>query len=361
MANYILGGVMNAEAFVERDGKLEHYFSAKTLTDSTVNVSVSSEEIRGGEGAQLLGRFFHTSNFGVNLTDALFDFKYLEAQIGSDIKDDGEGKYFEEEVVTIAGGKGTLKNTPVALFDNDQKVCAGSIENHIAWVRDCDGNYVTVYPTKTSVYKEFATELADGDYCVKYPMSKDGCRQVVINAMYQPKEFKLILTGNLFAGSSCSIANSSKVGKLVIEIPRFQLDGTIDLGLNMSSAATIALNGNALAYGCGCNSQPQYAKMTEILEADQYEAYTSIAVLNKEDLHVGDRVYVYATGAKKMPRRFLGAYTVKYTDSNTQKDALDANGLIVEGALTKALTIAVTEEGALKGETVTTGVVKAKA
>ena len=42
MANYILGGVMNAEAFIERDGKLEHYFSAKTLTDSTVNISVTS-------------------------------------------------------------------------------------------------------------------------------------------------------------------------------------------------------------------------------------------------------------------------------------------------------------------------------
>lgn len=354
MANYILGGVMNAEAFIERDGKLEHYFSAKTLTDSTVNISVTSEEIRGGEGAQLLGRFFHTSNFGVNLTDALFDFKYLEAQIGSDIAEDGEGKYFIEEVVTVAGGKGTLKNQPVALFDNDQKVCAGSIENVIAWIRDCDGNYSTVYPNQL---KEFTTELADGDYCVKYPMSKEGCRQVVVNAMYQPKEFKLILTGQLFAGSTCSIANSSKVGKLVIEIPRFQLDGSVDLGLNMSSAATIALNGFALSYGCGCNSEPQYAKMTEILEADQYAGYTAITVLNKDDLHVGDRVYVYATGAKKMPRRFLGAVDVKYNTT----DALDANGLIVEGAQGQTLTVTVTEEGALKGKTVTTGEVKAKA
>ena len=192
-------------------------------------------------------------------------------------------------------------------------------------------------------------------------MSKEGCRQVVVNAMYQPKEFKLILTGQLFAGSTCSIANSSKVGKLVIEIPRFQLDGSVDLGLNMSSAATIALNGFALSYGCGCNSEPQYAKMTEILEADQYAGYTAITVLNKDDLHVGDRVYVYATGAKKMPRRFLGAYTVKYTDGDTQKDALDSSGLIVGGALTKTLTITVTEEGALKGKAVTTGVVKAKA
>lgn len=354
MANYILGGVMNAEAFIERDGKLEHYFSAKTLTDSTVNISVTSEEIRGGEGAQLLGRFFHTSNFGVNLTDALFDFKYLEAQIGSDIAEDGEGKYFIEEVVTVAGGKGTLKNQPVALFDNDQKVCAGSIKNVIAWIRDCDGNYSTVYPNQS---REFTTELADGDYCVKYPMSKEGCRQVVVNAMYQPKEFKLILTGQLFAGSTCSIANSSKVGKLVIEIPRFQLDGSVDLGLNMSSAATIALNGFALSYGCGCNSEPQYAKMTEILEADQYAGYTAITVLNKDDLHVGDRVYVYATGAKKMPRRFLGTVDVKYNATN----ALDANGLIVEGAQGQTLTITVTEEGALKGKTVTTGEVKAKA
>ena len=169
--------------------------------------------------------------------------------------------------------------------------------------------------------------------------------------MYQPKEFKLVLTGNLFAGSSCSIANSSKVGKLVIEIPRFQLDGSVDLGLNMSSVATIALNGFALASGCGCGDA-QYAKMSEILDGDQYLGYTTITVANKEDLHVGDVLKVYAAGAKKLPKRYYD-YTV------AEPTYVDDNGVILEAAAGK--TIVVTAKTIKKDDaaaTVTTGTVK---
>lgn len=354
MANYILGGVMNAEAFVERDGKLEHYFSAKTLTDSTVNISVTSEEIRGGEGAQLLGRFFHTSNFGVNLTDALFDFKYLEAQIGSDIEL-ADAEYIYEDTITLTNGAGKLSKEPAVLFGSEQNICVDAAHNRIAWIKDCDGNYVTVYPTGEDAQPQInitGVELADGTYCVKYPITQEGCRQVLVKAMYQPKEFKLVLTGNLFAGSSCSIANSSKVGKLVIEIPRFQLDGTVDLGLNMSSAATIALNGFALASGCGCGDA-QYAKMSEILDGDQYQGYTTITVANKDDLHVGDVLKVYAAGAKKLPKRYYD-YTV------AESTYVDDNGVILAAAATK--TIVVTANTIKKDNaaaTVTTGTVKA--
>lgn len=353
MANYILGGVMNAEAFVERDGKLEHYFSAKTLTDSTVNISVTSEEIRGGEGAQLLGRFFHTSNFGVNLTDALFDFKYLEAQIGSDIEL-ADAEYIYEDTITLTSGAGKLSKEPAVLFGSEQNICVDAEHNRIAWIKDCDGNYVTVYPTGESAQPQVnitGVELADGTYCVKYPITQEGCRQVLVKAMYQPKEFKLVLTGNLFAGSSCSIANSSKVGKLVIEIPRFQLDGSVDLGLNMSSAATIALNGFALASGCGCGDA-QYAKMSEILDGDQYQGYTTITVANKDDLHVGDVLKVYAAGAKKLPKRYYD-YTV------TESTYVDDNGVILAAASGK--TIVVTAKTIKKNNaaaTVTTGTVK---
>lgn len=353
MANYILGGVMNAEAFVERDGKLEHYFSAKTLTDSTVNISVTSEEIRGGEGAQLLGRFFHTSNFGVNLTDALFDFKYLEAQIGSDIEL-ADAEYIYEDTITLTSGAGKLSKEPAVLFGSEQNICVDAAHNRIAWIKDCDGNYVTVYPTGENAQPQInitGVELADGTYCVKYPITQEGCRQVLVKAMYQPKEFKLVLTGNLFAGSSCSIANSSKVGKLVIEIPRFQLDGSVDLGLNMSSAATIALNGFALASGCGCGDA-QYAKMSEILDGDQYQGYTTITVANKDDLRVGDVLKVYAAGAKKLPKRYYD-YTV------AESTYVDDNGVILAAAANQ--TIVVTAKTIKKGSvaaTVTTGTVK---
>ncbi len=197
-------------------------------------------------------------------------------------------------------GAGTLNKEPRPLFEDGQKVCADATSNTIAWIKDCDGNYVTVYPKGQNIKD---VQLVDGTYCVKYPITQEGCRQVLVKAMYQPKEFKLILTGNLFAGNSCSIANSSKVGKLVIEIPRFQLDGTVDLGLNMSSVASIALNGFALAYGCGCGDA-QYAKVSEVLfdEVIKWAGYTSIYV-DPNYVKKGDQPRVYATGPNKIPKR----------------------------------------------------------
>ena len=110
--NYILGDVLNAEAFVKMDdGQLVHYFSAKTMTESTINVSVSAEEIRGGWGNQLLGKIFHDTNFGVNLTEAMFSMNYLAAQIGGEVKKDGSAKLLKSVDGTYAGdGKITFSS-----------------------------------------------------------------------------------------------------------------------------------------------------------------------------------------------------------------------------------------------------------
>ena len=42
---------------------------AKTLTESTFNFSITGEEIRGGSGNALWGKYFHDSNLAVTLTD----------------------------------------------------------------------------------------------------------------------------------------------------------------------------------------------------------------------------------------------------------------------------------------------------
>ena len=101
MANYILGDVMKAEAFIsvaDEGGKyhLEPYFSATTMTESTINISTTAEEIRGGWGNQLLGKIFHDSNFTVNLTEALWSLDYLAAQIGKSVAKDGVGAKMNE-------------------------------------------------------------------------------------------------------------------------------------------------------------------------------------------------------------------------------------------------------------------------
>ena len=275
MANYILGDVMRAEAFVrDKDGNLKHYFSANTLTDSTLNISVTAEEVRGGWGNQLLGKIFHDTNFGVNLTEATWSLDYLAAQIGSQISENATGKYISSVQGTMAAeGALTVKIADgkiATLFEDTNAMCPGT-NSKIVWVKDCNDDMFTytVSGDSTYTYALVGTKNPkEGKVCVYYPTSQDGCRQLIVSAAYAPQEFSLFLYGKLFAGNGCQKSQGKAAGKIVIEIPRFQLDGTVDMTMNPSSAATISLNGTALAYGCTCgeDAEPEYAKITTILK-----------------------------------------------------------------------------------------------
>lgn len=275
MANYILGDVMRAEAFVrDENGNLKHYFSANTLTDSTLNISVTAEEIRGGWGNQLLGKIFHDTNFGVNLTEATWSLDYLAAQIGSKIEENATGKYISSVQGTVADAgalTATIAKGKIAtLFEADNAMCPGT-NSKIVWVKDCNDDMYTysVSGDATYTYTLVGTKNpAKGNVCVYYPTSQDGCRQLIVSAAYAPQEFSLFLYGKLFVGNGCQKSQGKAAGKIVIEIPRFQLDGTVDMTMNPSSAATISLNGTALAYGCTCgeDAEPEYAKITTILK-----------------------------------------------------------------------------------------------
>lgn len=275
MANYILGDVMKAEAFVKgADGNLKHYFSANTMTDSTLNISVTAEEVRGGWGNQLLGKIFHDTNFGVNLTEAMWSLDYLAAQIGEEIGK-GEGKDLKSVTGTVASGALTIAalkdpdDEIVPMFDKAAGFCSVANSTKIVWVKDCNDQMFTY--TVSGEKEAYTYTLVgenkpkDGAVCMTYPCSVTDCEQLIITAAYAPKEFSLFLYGKLFDGNGCKKSSSKYAGKIVIEIPRFQLDGTVDLTMNPSSAATVSLNGQALASGCSCDGEPQYATITTII------------------------------------------------------------------------------------------------
>lgn len=65
MAQHFLAGVGRVLIFKGND----LIGVAKTLTESTFNFSITGEEIRGGQGNALWGKYFHDSNLNVTLTD----------------------------------------------------------------------------------------------------------------------------------------------------------------------------------------------------------------------------------------------------------------------------------------------------
>lgn len=298
MSKYYIGGVANVSAFQYVDGNLRHFFDAKTLTDSSINVSVSNEEIRGGDGAQLLGKFFHTTVFNLSLTDALFDLNYIAVQVGESVDTTGNTVTMGSYKVTGQGGEIVVKDGEIAPLQFGEGDAAS-----IGW--DANGTTYNITSSETTantyIVKNGDT-FAPEDTCVTVPISKTG-NQVKVSSTYAPGIMSLIMRARLFVGDSCKASDGKPVGELVIEIPRFQLDGTIDLAMAMTSPATYALNGSALAYGCGCDGKTYYAKITEVIKdsINDFSGYTSV-VIDSTTLDANDTIGVYAFAIGKTPK-----------------------------------------------------------
>lgn len=255
---------------------------AKTLTESTFNFSISSEEIRGGASNALFGKYFHDSNLAMTLTDAMFKLEYLAANLGVDIEQGGLSMYESSAIgeTVGAGGAIALTNQPVAFN--------GSM---IGWYKkphETNWNIATV--TDSAMIIPSATQ---GDtYCIKYMYQNENSRQIKIKTQYVPKVLHVVILNDLFSGDAADIGSASKYGRIITDIPSFQLDGNNDLNLTATSAATISLTGNALGVEAGdsCEEDPYYGTMTEeIFGATWQENVIALAVENSDiELAVGE-------------------------------------------------------------------------
>ena len=254
MAQLFLGSVGVAEAFINQNGKAVSVFSANTLTDSSITLGVSAEDVRGGVGAKLLGKFFHTSTFDMSLTDAIFKLEYLKLQVGAQIN--RQGDLFTTESATgaeLVAGK-TLAHTPVRVIAGTQPIVMYRKTTDSEWsISDSiEGTTLTI-----------AGAEASAEYCLKYLYTDAAAKQIIVGANFVPSEVCLYLTANLYAGEALALETGKPAGTITIQIPRFQLDGNVELSMAMASAATIALKGSALANNEGCN-EAWYGKIVQL-------------------------------------------------------------------------------------------------
>lgn len=350
MAQVFLASVGVANAFRRINGQPVHFFTAKTLTDSSINLSVSAEEVRGGEGGKLLGQFFHTSTFGLSMTDAMFKLEYIAAQVGSEIINGGYGMVDDNDrlatvtgeqpsdgVTYAAGNKIKLTEKAIALLDGTAPLVwynvAGSTEYATA-VPDAD-NIITI-PGATEI-QGTATEPVK--YCVHYFADKKAARKVIVNSNFVPEELTVFLTTRLYAGDASAPETGKPVGTVTIKIPRFQLNGTADIALAMASAATVQLQGNALSYDDGCEGG-KYAEIVEVLQVSQFDGYTNIVVA-ADSQEVGDVPAIYLVGERKTPKLLNNAdLELTFTgEDSSVANALDDNGKIVAAAADKEVTV----------------------
>ena len=79
---YFIAGPGNVTLF-NQDGSIA--LTSVTLVDSSLGFQVTLEEIRAGLGAKLYGKYAHTTGMTMKLTDAMWNLKFLAANVGSSI------------------------------------------------------------------------------------------------------------------------------------------------------------------------------------------------------------------------------------------------------------------------------------
>ena len=269
MSNYIAGGVGKALMFLGD----ELYGVAKTLSDNTFDFTITAEDIRGGKKNVLLGQYFHDSNLSINLTNALFNFEDIALAIGSPIEHGGLS--VKEEQVTAGEGTLTATSTPIAV--------GGKI---LGWYKKPSDK---VWKVGTFEGKEMSVPGAKSPetYCLKYFWNNENARSVKIRADYEPSELHLVIIQDLFTTDvkGGDVKPGEKAGSLITDIPRFKLDGALNLGFAAGSTATTSISGNALAAeeGDNCEENFIYGTMTEeISNAKWQDDVVAIAVENSE-------------------------------------------------------------------------------
>lgn len=314
---------------------------AKTLTESTFNFSISSEDVRGGSANALWGKYFHDSNLQIQLTDAMFKLEYVAANLGVDIAQGGLTVYESSAAgdAVVTAGQITLAQTPVA-FDGTM----------IGWYKkptDLEWSIGTISGNIMTIPSSQVGET----YCVKYFYQNPNARSIQINTQYIPKVWHLVILNDLFAGDVADIGSASRYGRIVTDIPRYQLDGNMTLNLTATSASTVPINGNALAVETGdsCEEEPYYGTMTEeIFGASWQDNVIALAIENSDlDLVVGgsDTLIVRAVfgGTTASARQNNSNFT--FAVESGASAAVNSDGLVTaSGAGVSVISVALTSK-----------------
>lgn len=307
--------------------------------NTTFNASITGEEVRGGPGNMLFGKYFHDSTLGVEIEDALFNLDYVAASLGVDVEQGGLSVYESPKAgeTVAAGGKITFTNTAVVFGDAI-----------IAWYKkptDDDWNIATV--TDNAITIPGAT--AGDHYCVKYFYQNLNAKSITIKAQYVPKTLHLVLINDLYSGDVANVgASTSKYGRLITDIPQFQLSGEQNLAWAATSAATVSLNGTALAYsdGASCEEDPVYGTMTqEIFGAKWQDDVKAIAIKNADiEMKTGESetLQVYAVFGGSTASRLMDNSNFTFAVEDGTSAKVSVAGVVTPNTGTGKTVISVT-------------------
>lgn len=202
----------------------------------------------------------------------MFDLNYIALSLGVNVESGGLS-IKEEELTVGVDSTVTTTETPVA-FDGTM----------IGWYKkpsDDDWTIGTIAGNKMTI----SGGTQDAVYCVKYFYQNANAKSITIKSQYVPATLHVVVMTDLYSGKVGTQSDATRYGRLIVDIPQFQLDGSQNLSLTATSAATVSLSGQALAVldGNTCEEDPYYGTMTEeIYGAKWQDDVIALAIENSE-------------------------------------------------------------------------------
>lgn len=257
-----------------------HIADVRTLTDSSISIQTNMQDVVAGEGGKLYGRFNVGSTFRLQLTDALFDLNYFALQLGATIERGGDTTAF------IVDNESHAYSTTLKFAHQPQKIGAlCGLDKVVVWYKrgdSCGGTHADwqsivltsdqasdLAPTGEGLDASVFGMTSGDTFCFRYLFNTDKARRVLVGANFMPSEIIMLLTTKLFAADVGNAATAKAAGNITVKIPRFQLDGSMDLSMAMQQASTTNLSGVALAANtAGCDEDGMYAEIVEYSEEE---------------------------------------------------------------------------------------------
>ena len=252
-----LCGVAKAYAYDTNDNLI---FSSKTMLTDSIDITTDKQEIRAGQGNQLQTVYFHTSAMNIALEEQQFNLSMIAKALGSSVVTGAN--IWKEETVTLTGGAGSVLGTPIA-------TSSGTI---YGWAELSDGS------TERFTFSTKAFTLvgqSTGDVIVRYYEADADARTVNVSANIIPSVMRIVLDAQLFSGESTT--TSTLIGKVLVEIPKAQLDGSVSLELSSTGVSKTPLK--AMALSSVVSGASIYATITESIDSSNwYDSVTMLAI-----------------------------------------------------------------------------------
>lgn len=203
----------------------------------------------------------------------------------------------------------------------------------VGTITEAAGVYTMAIPNSTAGEK----------YCVMYFYQNANADSIIIPVDYVPDELHVIILNDLFNADISTTNNATKVGRLITDIPRLQLDGAQDLNLTATSAATVSLSGSALAVDNtdSCEAESYYGTMTEEIFGAKWQNEVRAIAFEDADMSLAANAtqtavcYVLFDG-NKAPKMVDNANFTFAVEDGGDYVSVDNKGIVTANAAGKA-------------------------